>query len=135
MFSFQRLSHQLTLDITIVLYSYGMPFMWFTDGDNKLLHTWIRFSNSAIFYACTWAPRVRGREREKRAWTSIEIVFQNARGKCEKIVWHVAISHNSTAKLWALQNNLYQRANQIMVFFRLRNLSLPFDSISFSLPF
>lgn len=75
------------------------------------------------------------RDREKRAWASIGIVFQNARGKCEKSVWHVAISHNSTAKLWALQNNLYQRANQIMVFFRLQNLSLPFDSISFSLPF
>lgn len=33
--------------------------------------------------------------------------------KCEKSAWHVAISHNSQAKLWAFEYNLCRRFNQI----------------------
>ena len=59
--------------LTIVLHSYGMPFMWFTDADNKLLHTWIRYSTTAILMpeqnkakkSLNGAQRVRTKWKEK----------------------------------------------------------------------
>lgn len=57
--------------LTIVLHSYGMPFMWFTDADNKLLHTWIRYSTTAILMpeqnkkTLNAAQRVRTKWKEK----------------------------------------------------------------------
>lgn len=114
LFSFRQLSHQLTLDITIGNSIFGMECRL---GDllmaiiNCFTHeNTIQQSVLSVSVERLWVkpflPNAKERVCEQRT-------REKDTAKCEKSAWHVAISHNSRAKLWAFESNLYRRANQI----------------------
>lgn len=131
LFSFRQLSHQLTLDITIGNSIFGMEcrlgdllmaiINCFTH-ENTNQQSVLSVSVERLWVK-PFLPNAKERVCEQRT-------REKDTAKCEKSAWHVAISHNSRAKLWAFESNLIPKGQSDKHQIRLQYRSLAFDSIS-----